>query len=154
LINERTKIMSKITIDDSRGVVEEEGSGLQINSSISMNSLPTVIVSLKTNPGTITRAGVYDLNYDVATTWIMPLASSVPGGVFVFRTSDGSAHNLTGSQEASGTKVFAGMAGATPNNQGSKLTLETGTNKSVSLISDGRSFLVMAASGSCTISGI
>jgi len=151
--------MPKVTINDSQGLVQTEGSGVEFNSSVTLNSsvtmsaLPKAVVSLKTDPATLTSPGVYDLNYDAPATWVMPLASSVPGGIFVFRTSDGSGHHLTGSQEVSGKKVFAGMPGATPENNGSKLTLATGTNRSVALISDGVSFLVMASSGSCTISG-
>jgi hypothetical protein len=151
--------MPKITVNDFQGLVQTEGEGVEfnsavsINSTVSMQSLPTTVVTLKTSPSTITSPGVYDFNYDFPATWIMPLASSVPGGIFVFRTSDGSGHHLTGSQEVSGTKVFAGMPGSTPENNGSKLTLATGTNRSVALISDGVSFLVMASSGSCSISG-
>lgn len=143
----------KTSINSEGVVVRSTGSGLDIDSTISMNSLPIASISTKDLPGTITLPGVYNLNYDVQGTWVMPLASSVPGGIFIFKTVDGYNHNLTGSQENSGTKVFAGMSGATPDNQGSKLTLSTGTNMSVSLISDGKSFLVMAASGSCVISG-
>lgn len=151
--------MPKVTFSDPQGLVQTEGSGVEfrssvsINSSVSMTSLPTAVISLKTDPSTIVTPGVYNLNYDVPGTWIMPTAASVPGGIFVFRTSDGSNHSLTGSQETSGTKVFAGMPGATPDNNGSKLTLASGTNRSVALISDGVSFLVMASSGSCSISG-
>jgi hypothetical protein len=151
--------MPKIIVNNSQGLVQTEGSGVEFNSSVTLNSsvtmsaLPTAVITFKTDPSTITSPGVYDFNYDVPGTWIMPLASSVPGGIFVFRTSDGSGHHLTGSQEASGTKVFAGMPGSTPENNGSKLTLATGTNRSVALISDGVSFLVMASSGSCSISG-
>lgn len=151
--------MPKIKVNDSQGLVQEEGTGVEFNSAVtikstvSMQSLPTAVISLKTDPSTITAPGVYDLNYDAPATWVMPLASSVPGGIFVFRTSDGSGHHLTGSQETNGKKVFAGMPGSTPDNNGSKLTLATGTNRSVALISDGVSFLVMASSGSCSISG-
>jgi len=81
----------------------------------------------------------------------MPLASSVPGGIFVFRDISGHAHALTGSQETVGTKVFAGMPGATPANSGAKLTFPAVANTSVALISDGKSFLVTAASGSITL---
>ena len=132
--------MPKVTINDSQGLVQSSGSGVEFNSSVSMSSLPTAVVSLKTSPSTITSPGVYNFNYDVPGTWVMPLASSVPGGLFVFRTSDGAPHSLTGSQEASGTRVFAGMPGATPDNRGSKLTLATGVNQSVALISYGISF--------------
>jgi len=47
--------------------------------------------------------------------------------------------------------VFAGVPGATPDNQGWKLTLAAGVGSSVALICDGNSFLVTAMSGSCTI---
>lgn len=151
--------MPKIKVDDRQGLAQEAGTGIEfnsaitVNSTVSMQSLPIAAVSLKTDPSTIITPGVYSLNYDVSATWVMPLASSVPGGIFVFRTEDGSPHSLTGSQEASGKKVFAGMPGSTPENNGSRLTLATGTNRSVALISDGVSFLVMASSGSCSISG-
>jgi len=146
--------MPKVTISDSQGLVQSAGSGLQINSSISLTSLPTTAVSSQTSAGTLNVPGVYTLSGSSALTWVMPLASSVAGGTFVFRSASAHAHVLTGSQETSGTKVFAGMAGATPANEGSALALENVQGSSVALISDGNKFLVMAASGSCVISGI
>jgi hypothetical protein len=86
-----------------------------------------------------------------ALSFVMPLASSVPGGIFVFRDISGHAHALTGSQETVGTKVFAGTLGATPANSGAKLTFPAVANTSVALISDGKSFLVTATSGSITL---
>jgi len=151
--------MPKVTINDSQGLVQSSGSGVEFNSSVSisspvsMTSLPTTTVSAKTVAETIVSPGAYTLSGAGALTMIMPLASSVPGGTFVFRTASAHAHILTGSQEANGTKVFAGQAGATPDTQGSRLTLSAVQGSSVALISDGASFLLMAASGSHTING-
>jgi hypothetical protein len=152
-------IMPKVTINDSQGLVQSSGSGVEFNSSVSINSpvsmtsLPTTAVSAKTAAETLVSPGAYTVSGSSALTMIMPQASSVPGGTFVFRTASAHAHILTGSQESSGTKVFAGMPGATPDAQGSKLTLSAVQGSSVALISDGASFLLMAASGSHTISG-
>lgn len=145
--------MPKVTINDSQGLVQSSGSGLEISSTVSMTALPTTPVLAQTSAATLTKPGVYTLSGSIATTWVMPLASTVPGGTFVFRSASAHAHVLTGSQEASGTKVFAGHVGATPDTQGSALALAAIQGSSVALISDGLSFLVMAASGSCTISG-
>lgn len=145
--------MPKVTINDSQGLVQSAGSGLQINSSVSLSSLPTTSISAQTSAGTLGAPGVYTLSGSSALTWVMPLASSVPGGTFVLRSASAQAHILTGSQESSGKKVFAGMSGATPANEGSALTLDSVEGSSVALVSDGNKFLVMAASGSCVISG-
>lgn len=145
--------MPKVVISDSKGLVQESGSGVEINSSVTFSSSPITSVSAKTAAATLASPGVYTLSGSSALTWTMPLASAVPGGVFVFRTASAHAHLLTGSQEASGTKVFAGMPGATPANQGSLLTFPSVQGSSVALVSDGASFLVMASSGSMTLSG-
>jgi hypothetical protein len=145
--------MPKVVISDSQGLVQSAGTGVQIESSLRFSQLPTATVSAQTAAATLTAPGVYTLSGSTALTWVLPLAANVPGGVFVFRSASAQAHALTGSQETNGTKVFAGMAGATPANQGSKLALEAVQGSSVTLVSDGLSFLVMAASGSCVISG-
>ena len=145
--------MPKVVINDSEGLVQKTGSGVEISSTVSMSALPTTPVAAQTAAATLTSPGVYTLSSSGALTMTMPLASSVPGGTFIFRCASAHAHALTGSQETQGTLVFAGMPGATPANQGSKLTLPATVGSSVALVSDGLSFLVMAASGSCTISG-
>ena len=145
--------MPKVTIDGSKGLVQETGSGFEVNSSISLSSLPTTSVVAKSAAETIGSPGVYTLSSSVAAiTMVMPTAASVPGGVFVFRSTSAHAHALTGSLEADGVKVFAGQAGATPDGHGSKIALDSAEGSSVALVSDGKSFLVMAASGSCVIS--
>lgn len=151
--------MPKVTISDSQGLVQSEGSGVEFNSSVSINSsismskLPTSVVSAQTANATLVSPGVYTVSGSGVVTMTMPLASGVPGGLFVFRCASAHAHVLTGSQETSGTRVFAGQPGATPDTQGSKLTLPAVVGSSVALISDGVSFLLSAASGSCTING-
>jgi hypothetical protein len=145
--------MPKVVISDSQGLVQSSGSGVEIESSLRVAQLPTATVSAQTSAATLSAPGVYTLSGSTALTWVLPLAANVPGGVFVFRSASAHAHALTGSQESNGTKVFAGHVGATPENQGSKLALAAVQGSSVALVSDGLSFLVMAASGSCVISG-
>lgn len=145
--------MPKVTINDSQGLVQSAGSGVEINSSVSMSSLPSTSVSAQTASGAVLSPGVYTLSGSNTLTMTMPLAASVAGGLFVFRSTSAHAHMLTGSLETNGTLVFAGMPGAIPSNRGSNLALASVEGSSVALVSDGKSFLVTAASGSCVISG-
>jgi len=147
--------MPKVVVNDSQGLVQQAGSGFEVSTSLSLSSLPTTSVVAKSAAETIGSPGVYTLSSSVAAiTMVMPTAESVPGGVFVFRSTSAHAHALTGSLETAGVKVFAGQAGATPDEQGSKIALASAEGSSVALVSDGKSFLVMAASGSCVISGL
>ena len=152
--------MPKVIINDSQGLVQRSGSGLEINSSgleinseISLSSSPSLSVSALTSNSTLTHGGVYTASSSGALTIVMPLASAVAGSMFVVRALSAHAHVLTGSQESGGTLVFAGMPGATPNTRGSALTLPEVVGSSVVLVSDGKNFLLTAASGSCSISG-
>ena len=78
--------MPKVTISDSQGLVQSTGSGVEFNSSVSINSpvsmtsLPTTAVSAKTAAETLVSPGAYTVSGSTALTMIMPLASSVPGG--------------------------------------------------------------------------
>ena len=140
--------MPKVIINDSQGLVQKSGSGVELSSS------PSFSVSALSAASTLEKGGVYTVSGSgSAVTLVMPLAASVAGSTFVVRSLSDHAHVLTGSQEANGTLVFAGMPGATPANQGSKLSLPAVVGSSVALVSDGLSFLVMAASGSAAISG-
>lgn len=142
------------TYIDHRGVYQTaDGNGLEINGAVITSQSPTTAVSAKTASATLTAPGVYTLSGSAAAlTMVMPLASSVPGGTFVFRSLSAHAHVLTGSQETGGTTVFAGLPGAIPANRGAAFTLPAVVGSSAALISDGLNFLTMAASGSCTIS--
>jgi hypothetical protein len=146
--------MTKVVVTDSIGLYQVRGgTGVEINTPVTFTQFPTVAVVAKTAADTLVNPGVYTLSGGSPQTWVMPTAASVPGGTFVFRCLSAQAHVLTGSQEAPGTKVFAGFPGGTPDANGSRLTLPAVIGSSVALVSDGVSFLLMAASGSCTIDG-
>lgn len=156
--------MSKVTIG-SKGVVEQKGSNeLKIDvpvtfpadgaSTVSFPYSPTATVQAQTADATLRYGGVYTLSGNAVITMTMPFASAVPGARFIFRCASAHAHILTGSQETAGTKVFAGIAGATGGTQGSKLALPNIVGSSVVLECDGVNFLVSAMSGSCTINGL
>lgn len=134
--------MPKVVYTAEKGLVQEQGSGIVFESS------PLSSVQAKVATGVITTPGVYTLSGSAAVTMTMPLANDVPGGVFVFRAASVHTHALTGSAEAAGTTVFTNGT-----NKGSSLALTAVIGNSVSLISDGKNFCVMANSGSLTISG-
>lgn len=134
--------MPKVVYTAEKGLVQEQGSGIVFET----NPLNTVQTKVAT--GVITAPGVYTLSGSAAITMTMPLANDVPGGVFVFRASSVHAHVLTGSAEVEGTTVFTDGT-----DKGSSLALSAEIGNSVSLISDGKNFCVMANSGSLTISG-
>lgn len=146
--------MPKTVINDSEGLKQTTGGGLEISTTSTFSSSPTMSVNSLTSNTTLAVGGVYTVSGNSAVTTVMPLASEVPGATFIFRSTSAHAHVLTGSQETSGTKVFAGMFGVTGvSGQGSSLALNSTLGSSVALVSDGKSFLLHALSGSCTISG-
>ena len=144
--------MPKVTISDTQGIVQSTGTGITIESKLS--SFPSQTVNSVTATGAVTLGGVYTVSGNSVVTTTMPLASDAPGAMFIFRTLSAHAHILTGSQETAGTKVFCGFPGTSVAAQGSSLALPAVVGSSVALISDGKSFLVTAVSGSCTISGL
>ena len=144
--------MAKITFNDNGMKLEKNGTGLVFDGA---SGSPSYTIQSITAASTLTVGGVYTVSGNSAVTTVMPLASEVPGATFIFRSTSAHAHVLTGSQETAGTKVFAGMFGASGvNGQGSSLALNAVQGSSVALISDGKSFLLSALSGSCTISGL
>lgn len=146
--------MPRTIISDSFGVKQVgDSTGLQIDSALS--SSPTLSVNSLTAASTLTAGGVYTIaGSGGAVTTVMPLASTVPGSMFVFRGLSAHAHVLTGSQESNGTKVFCGTPGLTgATGSGSSLALSAVIGSSVVLVSDGKSFVLTGMSGSITISG-
>ena len=144
--------MPKVTITDAKGLIKTKGTGVQFQ------SMPYATVQTQnTSSGSITAPGVYTISSSIAAGPLetgMPAASLFPGGVFIFRNLSADANFLTGSAEASGTKVFKGaITGSEVQSQGSKLALAATIGNSVTLISDGKNYLVMANSGSLTFSG-
>lgn len=149
--------MSRTVIDNTGVVTYASGDGVTFNASVSYATAPVMNLSTLTSssaaPLTMSSGGAYTVTGTGATQVVMPTAASVPGAVITVRSLSAQAHFLTGSQEASGVKVFAGFPGVTPGGEGSKLALPAVVGSSVALVSDGNKFLVMAASGSFTISG-
>lgn len=145
--------MPRTIISDSFGVKQVGGSsGLQIDSALA--SSPALNVNSLTAASTLTTGGVYTVSGNSAVTTVMPLASSTPGSMFVFRGLSNHAHVLTGSQETAGTMVFCGTPGLTgAAGSGSSLSLSAVVGSSVVLVSDGKSFVLTGMSGSITISG-
>lgn len=138
--------MAKVVISSSGFNQVADGSGLEISAPLSQS--PTMDTTALTVASTLVNGGLYTISGGGALTMTMPLASSVPGAMFVVRNLSAHAHALTGSAEAAGTTVFTD--GTT---KGSKLALAAAVGNSVSLISDGKNFCVLAKSGSLTING-
>lgn len=149
--------MPKVVYTSGKGLVQQKGSGVQFE------TLPfSTIQAQNVSSGSVTFPGVYTVSggYGVGAgnsyiSTVMPTAASVPGGFFTFRALSADAHIFTGSSETSGTKVFAGTPGASGAlaGQGSQIRLPAVVGSSVTLVSDGVNYTVVAASGSYTISG-
>jgi hypothetical protein len=135
------------TIDSVLGVVstnDPAGAG-----TVTINGLQQGLTVLATG-STVTagQAGLLTIGGSEISQVVMPLASNCGGSMFTFRSVSAKAHFLTGSQEAAGVKVFTDGT-----SNGSKLTLTNVIGSSVSLLSDGKSFLVIGNSGSLAFSG-
>ena len=150
----------KTTLND-KGVFIEQGAGVvlagavTLESTLSVASFPTTTVLAKTAAATLTAPGVYTVSGSAALALTMPLASAVPGGIFTLRALSNHAHHMTGSAEASGTKVFKSIVtGSEMQAEGSDIAVAAGVGNSVTIFSDGANFCVLTASGSVTISGL
>lgn len=152
------------TIDTTNGVV----TAIDSNGAGSVGFSPFPVASIKAlvsaSTGNLTLAakdaGVLTLSGSAITVVTMPLASACPGAFFTIRTTSNHAHILTGSQETNGTKVFSLLAsGSATNFNGSAITFPlagaagaaTGGGPSVAMISDGKNFLIIGASGSAQV---
>jgi len=138
------------TIDPTLGVVSViDPASDTTPGTVTINGLQQGLTVLATG-STVTagQAGLLTIDGSQVSQVVMPLASSCGGAMFTFRSVSAKAHFLTGSQESSGVKVFTDGT-----SNGSKLTLTNVVGSSVSLLSDGKSFLVLGASGSITLSG-
>lgn len=144
--------MPKVVYTSGRGLFQQRGAGVQLESTPF-----SPVQTQNSSSGSVVFPGVYTISSSIAAgplETIMPLASSVPGGVFVFRNLSADANFLTGSAEATGTRVFKSViTGSEAQTQGSRLAMFAGIGASVALISDGRSYLVMANSGTLSITG-
>ena len=140
--------MPKVTYTSGKGLVQETGSG------VSFETTPVSPVQAITTSASVTAPGVYTISGSTGNgilEVVVPLASSVPGGLFVFRAASADAHYITGSSETIGTRVFKGFysgSNGAQQPQGSKVTLTGFIGNSVSFLSDGKNYCLLAASGS------
>lgn len=138
--------MPKVTITSTGLNQTKEGSGLEITAALTQS--PKYDVTALTAATTLTVGGVYTIAGSGALAVTLPTAASVPGSIFTVRAASAHAHFLTGSAEAMGTTALTDGT-----NKGSKLALAAAVGNSVTLVSDGKNFCVMANSGSLTLSG-
>jgi hypothetical protein len=139
------------TIDSTLGVVSKPDTSSTAGT-VTISGLQASVIAL-TTAATISaaQAGAFTFgNGGAPVTYVMPLASSCPGAVFTFRSVTAQANALTCSQEANGTKAFTD---GTLTGQGSKVAVANIIGSSMSLLSDGASFLVIGNSGSLAFSG-
>ena len=128
--------MPKVVYTAAKGLVQSAGSG------VTLESLPSSPVQAITTTSAISSPGAYTISGAGALTITMPLAATHPGGVFSFRTLSAHAHRLTGSD--AGASVFSGV------NSGARVTLSSTIGSSIVLMSDGKSFCQIGASGTLT----
>ena len=140
--------MPKVVIGSNGFVQYADDSGLEVNTTVLLAKTPELTTTALTDAATLVDGGLYTVSAGTAKALTMPLASSVPGSMFIVRTASAHAHFLTGSAEAAGTKVFTDGTSS-----GSKLALSAIVGSSVTLVSDGVSFCVSAQSGSLAITG-
>ncbi len=144
-----------VTTNAAAGITVERNAGNKGYAPFPVDSTPTVVTSSTldaSNCGLTVLSGTTGV---IAIT--MPLASTVAGATFVFRSTSADAHTLSGSQEASGIKVFDMASGSNGSLaagvSGSKLTFPAIPGATVVLVSTGVSFMVLRVSGTMTVNG-
>lgn len=133
----------------SKGFVDDGTDDLIVEGSVIMSESPTATVKATTTTPLV--GGVYTVSGDVAVTVTMPLASTVPGATFVFRTTSVHAHVLTGSAWPAGEKAFCGISGSLGKVDGQAIVFPAMIGASVALLSDGNKFLLVGGTGSINI---
>jgi len=134
---------------DYRGFVDDGTDDLTIEGTVVFKESPTTTVAATTTTPTV--GGVYTVSGTAAVTVTMPLASTVPGAQFVFRTTSAHAHVLTGSAWAKGERAFAGISGSAGIVDGAAIVFPAVLGSSVVLVSDGNKYLYTGGSGSIKI---
>lgn len=155
-----TTISGRGTVDNSSGagltvtVDSTFSAAANFTNAVTMSYSPTTSAQSLTASGSVTYPGLYTLSNATEAGYFLPNPANAPGGVFTFRTlgAAGKAHFLTGTNgDNLGRFITQGYIGAAGSNQrGSKLTLDSTIGSSVTLISDGLNFCVMANSGTLT----
>jgi len=161
--------MPKIKVTDNKGLVQETGTGVDIESKFK-KSVSYDVTDL-TADTTLVRGGVYTFTSTATITGTLPKAEDVPGSLWVFRTrTHDQAHCLTGSNAGigivatSGEKLFCmnptGVSGtmhagataaqANPKTSGGELKLSASAGCAVTLMCDGFQYHALSASGTLT----
>lgn len=138
--------MPRVTYNTTQGLVQSAGSGISFtvgSGGFSLDALPTSPVQAKTASTSVTTPGVYTLSGTSALTLTLPAPSAVPGGVFVLRNLSAKAHVLSGT---GGVNFTDGTV------MGGQIALAAAVGNSVSVISDGLNYCVLAKSGTLTLS--
>ncbi|MAG25292.1 hypothetical protein CMI47_06900 [Candidatus Pacearchaeota archaeon] len=144
--------MPKVKITNSKGLVQEKGSGVEFAES------PVYGVTSLTANTTVTAGGVYTFNSTSPLTATLPKAADVPGSVWTFRSLTSPVHSLTGS-DVDGRSIFCAAGFPTREGSGSvvdrrgdggQLKLTGTVGAAVTLICDGRQYQVLASSGTLT----
>ena len=140
--------MPKVKITNSKGLVQSPGKGLEYEQT------PTLSVHAKTEAFTLSQGGLYTVTAGSAVNITMPLASDVPGQMFIIRNGDANANVITGSSawgdkkapfygNFRSTALFSGVEQSTA----VKIALEAASGSQVTMISDGNKYCVLAVSG-------
>ena len=101
-----------------------------------------------TGTAVLTQPGVYTISSSVAgvITVRMPVASTMPGSYWVFRSLSAHAHIVSQSQSETATEP---MTNGTTN--GNQIALPAVIGSSVALMGDGLNYLVLGNSGTLTL---
>jgi hypothetical protein len=141
--------MPKVKITNKKGLVQEGGSGVELEVS------PTLSANTVSKTSTLTQGGLFVLSASdgqTAITVTLPTAASVAGSMFIFRVNSEDAHILTGSD--SGVNSFIGLSGALgTQGSGGKVTFPAVEGSSAAMLSDGRQYLVLNTSGTLAYTG-
>ena len=157
--------MPKVTVTDNNGLVQETGTGVDIESKFK-KSVSYDITDLTANT-TLSRGGVYTFTSTATITGTLPAASTVPGSLWVFRTvTHDQPHCLTGSgmdgvqvvggdpklfcMNPTGITSSATAQSSMPKTSGGELKISGSTGCAVTLMCDGLQYHVLSASGSLT----
>lgn len=149
--------MASTTIGGRGTIDSSSGTGLTVTVPATFTHTPYTTAQSLAASGSATYPGVYTLSNATAAGHFLPNPASYPGGVYTFRSlgTAGQAHFLTGTTSDNlGAFLTQGYIGALRDNQqGSRITLGTAVGSSVTLVSDGLNFCVMANSGTLTFAG-
>lgn len=140
--------MPKTTITNSKGLVQTAGKGIEFEQT------PQLSVHKKTAAFAPAMGGLYTVTAGEAIAITMPLASTVPGQMFIIRNGDANANVVTGSSSWGDKKApfygnFRAAAAFSGKEQSTavSIALEAASGSQVTMISDGNKYCVLAVSG-------